>query len=248
MSSDPPSGAIVNWNNKPAAAFSAADDNFSYGTVHRVQLLDSRVAAKKVHTPASVVGAMNAAATQDLRATLVPVLAEAMGSGTAPSARDAQLLQTLQAWNGSRLDANLDGKIDAVGAAIMDGWWPKLALAVLQPQLGPLTTDLTALAGISNDAKLAGKLLRRRLVLVRQRGGGARRSARPRVRSPVEPARRLRARPFSGSRSIRRAMLSPRFRAPTPWPGAPMPQPSGSISQAFSATRCAGRTARRSSR
>ena len=153
---DPSSGAIVNWNNKPAAGFAAADDNFSYGSIHRVQLLTAGIAAKKVHTPASVVSAMNAAATQDLRATLLPLLAKAMASGTAPTARDAQLLQILQAWNGSRLDANLDGKIDAAGAAIMDAWWPALAVAVLQAQLGPLTDDLKTLAPISNDANSGG--------------------------------------------------------------------------------------------
>jgi acyl-homoserine lactone acylase PvdQ len=153
---DPPSGEIVNWNNKPAAAFAAADDNWSYGSVQRVLMLRKGVAAKNVHTPASVVGAMNAAATQDLRATLVPLLAEAMAHGTAPSPRDAQLLQLLQSWDGSRLDANLDGKIDAAGAAIMDAWWPKLAVAVLQTQLGPLTDDLKQLATISDDANSQG--------------------------------------------------------------------------------------------
>jgi acyl-homoserine lactone acylase PvdQ len=153
---DPSSGEIVNWNNKPAAGFAAADDEWSYGSVYRVAMLDTGVAAKKVHTPASVVGAMNAAATQDLRATLIPLLAQVMAHGTAPSPRDAQLLQLLQAWNGSRLDANLDGKIDAPGAAIMDAWWPKLAVAVLQPLLGPLTADLQQLAQISNDANSGG--------------------------------------------------------------------------------------------
>ena len=38
---DPPSGQIVNWNNKPGAAFAAADDNWSYGSVQRVQLLNN---------------------------------------------------------------------------------------------------------------------------------------------------------------------------------------------------------------
>src|ERR1035437_4700674 len=153
---DPPSGEIVNWNNKPAVGFAAADDEWSYGSVYRVAMLDAGVAAKKVHTPASVVGAMNAAATQDLRATLIPLLAQVMAHGTAPSPRDAQLLQLLQTWNGSRLDADLDGKIDAPGAAIMDAWWPKLAVAVLQPLLGPLTDDLQKLALISNDANTGG--------------------------------------------------------------------------------------------
>lgn len=154
---DPPSGTIVNWNNKPAAGFAAADDNWSYGDVHRVQLLNEELAAKGSKlTPAAVVGAMNAAATRDLRQTLVPTLAKVLALGTAPSARDAQMLQLLQAWDGSRLDANGDGKIDAAGAAVMDAWWPKLAAAVMQPVLGPLTSDLAAMLPVDNAANRGG--------------------------------------------------------------------------------------------
>jgi acyl-homoserine lactone acylase PvdQ len=153
---DPPSGAIVNWNNKPAAAFAAADNNWSYGSVQRVTLLNRGVDAKRMHTPASVVGAMNAAATQDLRWTLVATLADVMSHGTAPSARDHELLGLLGEWDGSRLDATLDGKIDEAGAAIMDVWWPKLAVAVLEPRLGPLTADLERLVTISDDANSGG--------------------------------------------------------------------------------------------
>jgi acyl-homoserine lactone acylase PvdQ len=154
---DPASGAIVNWNNKPAAGFGAADDNWSYGSVHRVLLLDKNVAARKIQTPASVVSAMNLAATTDLRWTLVPLLVGVMGHATvAPSARDAQIVALLKEWNGSRLDANGDGKIDAPGAAIMDAWWPRLAVADLQPVLGPLTDQLKQLAPIDNPANPNG--------------------------------------------------------------------------------------------
>jgi len=153
---DPASGAIVNWNNKPAAGFSAADDNWSYGSVQRVLLLDKGIAAKRIHTPASVVSAMNLAATTDLRSTLVPLLAQVLSHGTATSARDAQMLQLLQSWDGSRLDANGDGKVDAPGAAIMDAWWPRLAVADLQPVLGPLTDQLKQLAPIDNPANPNG--------------------------------------------------------------------------------------------
>jgi acyl-homoserine lactone acylase PvdQ len=149
---DPKSGQIVNWNNTPAAAFGAADDNWSYGSVHRVDLLNTNVATKR-HTPASVVSAMNAAATKDLRQTLVPLLSRL---GTPATPRAQQMLKLLQSWNGSRLDANGDGKIDDPGAAIMDAWWPKLAVADLQPVLGGLTDDLEQLAGISNDANSNG--------------------------------------------------------------------------------------------
>ncbi|MBM2822650.1 MAG: peptidase penicillin amidase, partial [Thermoleophilia bacterium] len=56
---NPPSGVILNWNNKPAADVGAADSNFSYGSVHRVDLLTSAVAGRKKHTLVSVTAAMN---------------------------------------------------------------------------------------------------------------------------------------------------------------------------------------------
>ena len=64
---NPPSGVILNWNNKPAANVGAGDSNFSYGPIQRVSLLRRRSAARKKHTLATVTGAMNQAATQDLR-------------------------------------------------------------------------------------------------------------------------------------------------------------------------------------
>jgi acyl-homoserine lactone acylase PvdQ len=159
---DPPGGQIVNWNNKPGASFAAADDNWSYGSVHRVQLLNEWLPTHRA-TPAEVVSAMNHAATKDLRAELVPLLAKVMARTAAPNARDSQILALLagaglgiKTWDGSRLDANLDGKIDDPAAAIMDAWWPRLAVAVLQPVLGPLTDQLKTLAPISDDANPGG--------------------------------------------------------------------------------------------
>ena len=74
---NPPSGAILNWNNKPAGDVGSADENWAYGSVQRVQLLNAGVAARQKHTVASVASLMNKAATQDLRAVaLVPKLAE----------------------------------------------------------------------------------------------------------------------------------------------------------------------------
>jgi acyl-homoserine lactone acylase PvdQ len=154
---DPASGEIVNWNNKPAAAFAAADNNWGYGSVYRVQLLQRGLAQAGTRlTPAKVVSAMNWAATRDLRWTLVPTLAAVLGHAPPPSARDAQMLQLLQSWDGSRLDANGDGTIDEPGAAIMDAWWPRLAVAVLQPVLGPLTDELKQLLPIDNAANSQG--------------------------------------------------------------------------------------------
>jgi acyl-homoserine lactone acylase PvdQ len=155
---NPRSGAILNWNNKPARGFAASDDNWSYGPVQRVELLTAQVAKRGTHTLASVVGAMNTAATQDLRATdVLPVLTGVLGS--APNAFDQRLLDTLVAWRArgaSRIDSDLDGKIDDPGAAIMDAAWPRLADALMRGRLGPLTDRLASLIAMDAPANPGG--------------------------------------------------------------------------------------------
>jgi acyl-homoserine lactone acylase PvdQ len=145
---DPESGSIVNWNNKPAPGFDAADDNFSYSAVHRSLLLMRPTEAGR-ESPLSLVDVMNKAATQDLIAVEVwPVLASALARTQPPSARDGQMATLVTAWarrGASRLDRNLDGKIDDAGAAILDAAWPRLADAVLAPVLGALTDRLAQL-------------------------------------------------------------------------------------------------------
>ena len=138
----PASGELANWNNKPAPGFTAADDQWSYGSVQRVDLLRNGLAARRTHTLASVVSAMNTAATQDLRAVEVwPVIRAVLDSGSAPSARAqsaAQLVDDWRAQGASRLDRDLDGSIDHPGAAVLDAGWRRVGDAVLSPVLGPL--------------------------------------------------------------------------------------------------------------
>ena len=155
---NPRSGAILNWNNKPARGFSSSDDNWAFGPVQRVQLLQQQVAKHKVHTLATLVGAMNAAATQDLRAVQVlPALAHALPA--APNTLDALMLTTLELWRehgASRLDLNGDGKIDDPGAAIMDAAWPGIADAVMRQRLGALTDRLKTLIAVDDPASSGG--------------------------------------------------------------------------------------------
>lgn len=152
---NPPSGAILNWNNRPGANVGAADSNFAYGSVHRNDLLRAAVAGRKKHSLVTLTAAMNKAATQDLRAVRVwPVIRDVLRTGSAPSARAeaaAGLLDTWRAAGSSRLDRELDGKIDDPGAAVLDTAWPKLADAVMSPVLGPLVSRLAALHGRSDD-------------------------------------------------------------------------------------------------
>jgi acyl-homoserine lactone acylase PvdQ len=157
---NPASGAILNWNNRPAADVGAADSNFAYGSVHRNDLLRAAVAGRKKHSLATLTGAMNKAATQDLRVARVwPVIRDVLRTGSAPSARAEAAATLLDSWRvsgSSRLDGDLDGKIDDPGAAVMDAAWPRLADAVMSPVLGPLVGRLAALHGRSDDAGPGG--------------------------------------------------------------------------------------------
>jgi hypothetical protein len=57
------------------------------------------------------------------------------------AARAADLIDRWRAGGASRLDRNLDGRIDAPGAAVMDAAWNGMASAVMRPVLGPLTSS-----------------------------------------------------------------------------------------------------------
>src|SRR3954452_11679718 len=141
---NPPSGTLVNWNNRPAPGWAAADDNWAYGSVQRVRLLNDGLAKAQTHTLASVTSAMNAAATQDLRSVaLTPVITKLLEAAPSRSARATRLLALLNEWRAagsSRLDRDLDGKIDAgPGPAIWDAFYPRLFDAVIgEKDLGPL--------------------------------------------------------------------------------------------------------------
>jgi acyl-homoserine lactone acylase PvdQ len=157
---NPPSGLILNWNNRPAANVGAADSNFSYGSVHRVDLLRLAITGRKKHSLATLTGAMNKAATQDLRNVRVwQAIRNVLLTGGAPSARAEAAAGLLESWRSagsSRLDRDLDGSIDDPGAAVMDAAWPRLADAVIAPVLGPLVDRLATLHGRSDDAGPGG--------------------------------------------------------------------------------------------
>jgi acyl-homoserine lactone acylase PvdQ len=153
---DPSSGVILNWNNKPARGYAGADDEWTWGPVQRVDLLWAGIQRRKKHMLASVVAAMNGAATQDLRLMRVwPVVRDvlARGSGTSRSSAAVARLDAWYASGGSRLDADLDGKVDSAGAAVLDAAWSKIANAVLGTVLDKeARTALEQL--VPNDAPL----------------------------------------------------------------------------------------------
>jgi len=159
QSVNPASGAILDWNSRPARGWGAADDNWSYGSVQRKDLLTAALGTGK-RSVAEVVAASNKAATQDLRVMEVwPAIAAVLATGPAPSPRERTAADVVTAWRaagGSRLDRDLDGKIDHAGAAIMDAAWPLIARAVMRPVLGDLVERLAQLHIVSDDANSQG--------------------------------------------------------------------------------------------
>ena len=136
-----PNGLLVNWNNKPAPGFSASDERFGNETmIPRAQMLFQNLSERPVHTLASVAGAMNKAATSDVRGYLLwPVLRAMLDKGKAPSALAAGAEQQLQVWadaQAPRLDLDGDGNLDYAGNAIMDAVWNRIANAAMCPTLG----------------------------------------------------------------------------------------------------------------
>jgi acyl-homoserine lactone acylase PvdQ len=158
----PSNARIINWNNKPAPEWTAADDEWSYGSVHRNDLLTGAVDRESAPlTLGELTNAMNYAATQDLRnVEVLPVIKRVLDTGPAPSAREQQMLDLLAQWRAdgsSRLDKTpFDGLIDAPGAAIMDQAWNKIADAVMGPVLGPQLGELATLVSRSNNANSQG--------------------------------------------------------------------------------------------
>jgi acyl-homoserine lactone acylase PvdQ len=151
---DPEDGTITNWNQTTAKGFAAADNEYGHnGSVGRIDLLNKnldRLASKKGkwNLPA-VTSAMNAAATQDVRAIdTVPLLKRLLKGTTAPTPQAQQMLDLMITWKqrgGSRLDRDLDGFIDDPGAASMDGSWNNVADAFMAPKLGDQLDELNSL-------------------------------------------------------------------------------------------------------
>ena len=151
---DPRDGTMTNWNNSVARGFGAADDEWGRnGSAQRVDMLDKNL--KHLATKdgrwsmARVVSAMNAAATQDVRAIdTVGLLRKLLDGTRAPSHRAREMVMLLRVWKkdgGSRLDRDLDGEIDDPGAAIMDGAWDEIANTFMRPRLGPQLDELDSL-------------------------------------------------------------------------------------------------------
>ncbi|MDN3358591.1 penicillin acylase family protein [Actinomadura sp. DC4] len=136
----------VSWNNKQAKDFGASDGNFSFGAVHRSDLLDKPVKAALAGggtlDRAGTVKIVEDAATTDLRGKeVLPYLLRVINSGTVTDANQAAAVAELNTWlsDGARRTETAAGSkayADADAIRILDAWWPKLVRAEFKPGLG----------------------------------------------------------------------------------------------------------------
>jgi acyl-homoserine lactone acylase PvdQ len=145
---DPKRGYFTNWNNKQAPGWRAADDNFAFGSLQRVQRLQKRVRAgikgKRKMTLTGLTKAMEDAATVDLRGQVsFPLLRKVLGKRSPAKVRGP--LRLLASWakaGGHRRDLDGDGVYEhGAAVALMDAWWQRLMPGVFEPALGAPLVD-----------------------------------------------------------------------------------------------------------
>ncbi|TDB71409.1 penicillin acylase family protein, partial [Micromonospora sp. KC723] len=136
----------ISWNNKQAKDFGAADGNFSFGAVHRGDLLDrpmkAALAAGRKFDRASLVSLVQQAGLTDLRA--VEVLDELIRVLDSQPVTDSALageISRLKAWRqagGLRVETAKGSKVYQHAEAIrtFDAWWPLLVRGMFKAPLG----------------------------------------------------------------------------------------------------------------
>ena len=146
-----PGGLLLNWNNRSARGFMHGD-NEPYGSAQRVELFDKWPKRPRL---TDVVSIMNRSATEDVRSPVWPVISKVLRSGSAPSARDQQIVDILDDWvrrDAPRLDADNNGLYDEAAPAILDGIARPIAEAVVRPVFGDLTDDLNDVRNLGSGS------------------------------------------------------------------------------------------------
>ncbi|HEU4422371.1 MAG TPA: penicillin acylase family protein, partial [Pilimelia sp.] len=137
---------FISWNNKQAKDFSAADGNFSFGAVHRGDLLDGGVraaiqAGQKLDR-AGVVKLVERAAVADLRGTeVLDDLLRVLESQPVTEPALVSAVDKLKSWRQAgavRVETAAGSKVyqHADAIRIFDAWWPLLVNAQFKPALG----------------------------------------------------------------------------------------------------------------
>ncbi|MGC5052026.1 penicillin acylase family protein [Micromonospora sp. DT48] len=136
----------ISWNNKQAKDFGAADGNFSFGAVHRGDLLDKPVraalAAGRTFDRASLTELVQRAGLTDLRGAevldeLIRVLESQPVTDTAVAAEIARLTAWRQA-GALRVETAKGSRVYQHADAIrtFDAWWPLLVRGMFREPLG----------------------------------------------------------------------------------------------------------------
>ena len=157
----------VSWNNKQALGYSAADGNFSWGPVQRVDLLNTGIrnylATGAKFTESSLVKVMETAATTDLRGQeVLPLLLNVINSSPVTDATQKALVAELTSWAGagSRIAPTSQGAQTFQNAAaiqLMDAWWPLLLQAEFQSGMGANLFDATIADMQTNESPSGGQ-------------------------------------------------------------------------------------------
>ncbi|HZN72755.1 MAG TPA: penicillin acylase family protein [Micromonosporaceae bacterium] len=136
----------ISWNNKQALDYSAADGNFSFGAIHRGDLLDDGIRAATAGGAkldrAGVTRVMADAAVTDLRGRYnLPNLLAVINSQPVTDPAQQARVTALQTWlaNGARrIETTPGSRVYRDGEAIrvFDAWWPLFVQAEFAPVLG----------------------------------------------------------------------------------------------------------------
>lgn len=146
---NPDTGFLASWNNKENPGDPAPPATWSFGPVHRQQMLVRKYRAELKLQGGKIdlagMGRVSVrAATTDLRGQeIVAYLGRLMGTPADPAT--AQALETLKAWakaGSQRRDKDGDALVDESRAvALMDAWWPLLVRRIFEPKLGDELID-----------------------------------------------------------------------------------------------------------
>jgi len=157
----------VSWNNKQALDYSAADGNYSWGPVQRVDLLNTGIknylATGAKFTETSLIQVMETAATTDLRGSeVLPLLLQVIDSTPVTDSTQETLVGELTSWAdaGSRIlptAAGAETFQDAAAIQLMDAWWPLLLQAEFQPGMGTGLFDALVADMQTNDSPSGGQ-------------------------------------------------------------------------------------------
>jgi acyl-homoserine lactone acylase PvdQ len=138
---DPPSGYLVNWNNAQAPGWRAADDVWSFGPIHRSQLLEKPLQRTLRQGKADLTRLVQInieAATVDVRREVYPFLRRMIGNTTDQQVKAP--LAILDEWAKTGMHRrDLDGDNvyeNSAAVALMDEWWGRLVTREFRPILG----------------------------------------------------------------------------------------------------------------